>query len=40
MMIICNICYKETILSPEEKEKYYPNDPDDSVRYSECKGCR
>ena len=40
MMIICNICYKETILSPEEKEKYFPNDPDDSIRYSECKECR
>ena len=40
MKIICNICYKETILGPEEKEKYFPNDPDDSIRYSECKECR
>jgi len=37
---ICSICYKEHILTNEEKEKYYPNDPDDSVRYIECKECR
>ena len=40
MKTICSICYKEHILTNEEKEKYCPNDPDDSVRYIECKECR
>jgi DNA replication protein DnaC len=36
---ICD-CGKETVLTAEEKEKYYPKDHETSVRYGDCDDCR